>query len=71
MLHEAGVLPDWPQHQGLMMWAGQAGQPGNLGQHGLAVCGCEEGLRVLDRYQERWRSYRVRAVKASACLMAQ
>lgn len=31
LLHEAGVLPDGPQYQGLVLRAGQAGQPGDLG----------------------------------------
>ncbi|AHK80579.1 hypothetical protein M911_02095 [Ectothiorhodospira haloalkaliphila] len=66
LLHEAGVLPDGPQYQGLVMQAGQAGQPGDLGQHGLAVCGVEKGLGVLEWYQARWRSNRVRVGKASA-----
>lgn len=55
LLHEAGVLPDGPQYQGLMMRAGQAGQPGDLGQHPMAVCGAEKGLSVLEWYQARRR----------------
>ncbi|AHK80581.1 hypothetical protein M911_02175 [Ectothiorhodospira haloalkaliphila] len=71
LLHEAGVLPDGPQYEGVVMRAGQAGQPGDLGQHSLAVCGIEKGLGILDWYQARWRSNRVRAGQASAWLMAQ